>query len=194
MLRSNSASGFSWLFSMSIPQNDKQSAVTSPAWRLFVCLVYGSLKSPRAGAFRSRCALHGKRESQHHVSGCNAARIQLHSRPRSARVLPKVSRLRELLTKSRPRRKKSSSQDATISRFRVIRAHARARGRNYSPIPQGPRFSFWARPSLFRPPFFKYYARRGASMIAPSLPIASTGQPSIASWQSASSSGVSGCL
>ena len=51
-----------------------------------------------------------------------------------------------------------------------------------------------ARPSLFRPPFFKYYARRGASMIAPSLPIASTGQPSIASWQSASSSGVSGCL
>src|SRR6516162_5934484 len=59
---------------------------------------------------------------------------------------------------------------------------------------EGPRFSFWARPSLFRPPFFKSYARRGASMIAPSLPIASTGQPSIASLQSASSSGVSGCL
>ncbi len=81
-----------------------------------------------------------KRESPHHVNGCNAARIQLHSRPRSARVLPKVSRLRELLTKSRPRRKKSSSQDATISRFRVIRAHARERGRNYSPIPQGRAF------------------------------------------------------
>src|SRR6266487_3374263 len=59
---------------------------------------------------------------------------------------------------------------------------------------EGPRFSFWARPSLFRPPFFKSYVRRGASMIAPSLPIASTGQPSIASLQSASSSGVSGCL
>ena len=62
------------------------------------------------------------------------------------------------------------------------------------PVRGGPRFSFWARPSLFRPPFFKSYARRGASMIAPSLPIASTGQPSIASLQSASSSGVSGCL
>ena len=49
---------------------------------------------------------------------------------------------------------------------------------------EGPRFSFWARPSLFRPPFFKSYARTGASMIAPSLPIASTGQPSIASLQS----------
>src|SRR4029453_15801706 len=36
------------------------------------------------------------------------------------------------------------------------------------------RAAFWARPSLFRPPFFKSYARRGASMIAPSLPIAST--------------------
>src|SRR6266513_1050379 len=56
------------------------------------------------------------------------------------------------------------------------------------------RAAFWARPSLFRPPFFKRYARRGASMIAPPLPIASTGQPSIASLQSASSSGVSGCL
>ena len=60
--------------------------------------------------------------------------------------------------------------------------------------PGGPRFSFWVRPSLFRPRFFKSYVRSGASMIAPSLPIASTGQPSIASLQSASSSGVSGCL
>src|SRR6266853_6577077 len=72
--------------------------------------------------------------------------------------------------------------------------HARERGRNYSPIPQGRAFLSGRGLSLFRPPFFKYYARRGASMIAPSLPIASTGQPSIASWQSASSSGVSGCL
>jgi hypothetical protein len=48
ILRSNSASCFSWLFSMSIPQNDKQSAVTSPAWRLFVSRPYAhhSLKSP----------------------------------------------------------------------------------------------------------------------------------------------------
>src|SRR5882724_13665169 len=68
------------------------------------------------------------------------------------------------------------------------RARAREREELFADTP-GPRFSFWARPSLFRPPFFKYYARRGASMIAPSLPIASTGQPSIASWQSASSSG-----
>jgi hypothetical protein len=48
ILRSNSASCFSWLFSMSIPQNDKQSAVTSPAWRLFVSRpnAHHSLKSP----------------------------------------------------------------------------------------------------------------------------------------------------
>ena len=58
MLRSNSESCFSWLFSISIPQNDKQSAVTSPEWRLFVCLVYGSLKCPRARAFRSLCQCH----------------------------------------------------------------------------------------------------------------------------------------
>jgi len=103
-----------------------------PALRLF--------ELANARASRSRCLHHRKRGSQHHVSGCNAARIQLHSRPRSARVLPKVSRLSELLTKSGPRRKKSSSQDATTSRFRVIRAHARERGRNYSPVPQGRAF------------------------------------------------------
>jgi hypothetical protein len=59
---------------------------------------------------------------------------------------------------------------------------------------EGPRFLSGRGLPFSRPPFFKNYARRGASMIAPSLPIASTGQPSIASLQSASSSGVSGCL
>jgi len=39
------------------------------------------------------------------------------------------------------------------------RARAREREELFADT-AGPRFSFWARPSLFRPPFFKYYAER----------------------------------
>jgi hypothetical protein len=41
-------------------------------------LNHGSLKSPCARAFRSRCLLHRKRESQPHVIGCRILRIRLH--------------------------------------------------------------------------------------------------------------------
>ena len=37
---------------------------------------------PSARASRSRCQRHRKRESRHHVSGCNAVRIRLRCRSR----------------------------------------------------------------------------------------------------------------
>src|SRR5262245_24741619 len=44
----------------------------------FVRLVLTTLRNrPRARAFRSRCQHHRKRESQHRLSGCGAARIRL---------------------------------------------------------------------------------------------------------------------
>jgi hypothetical protein len=46
---------------------------------------YHSLNSPFSRAFRSRCPLHSKRESRHHVNGCKTLRSRWHSRLRLAR-------------------------------------------------------------------------------------------------------------
>jgi hypothetical protein len=63
---------------MSIPQNDKQSAVTSPAWRLFVFHTLRLFEIARVLVrFDHVAKRHRKRESQHHVSGCKTLRSQL---------------------------------------------------------------------------------------------------------------------
>jgi len=68
----------------------------------------GPVKGAPASSASKRCCLHHKRESRHHMSGCDAARIRLHSRPLPARHTTadrmaahrKLDRRRVILTRS----------------------------------------------------------------------------------------------